>query len=66
MNLKKGELKVFYVGSDWAENNQEIDKAIEKALEPFGFKRWASGYGTQDNIRDLAFHRDQTVERADK
>ena len=48
------QLKVYY----WPENNQihqNIDDAIEKALEPFGFERWASGYNLEENCRDLSF-----------
>ena len=62
MNLKKGELKVFY---SMFNDSEDIDNAIEKALEPFGFHRWASGCETQTNVRDLAFERNQTVERAE-
>ena len=48
--MKKGELKVYYKG----ELNQELDKALEKTLKSFGYKRWASGMDAE-GIRDLAF-----------
>ena len=57
--LKKNNLKVFYdegvtiCGSI----NEELDKAIEKALKPFGYTRWASGTDMVSGVRDLAFER---------
>ena len=51
MELKTGELKVFYAGGI----NQGIDSAIEDALGLFGMKRWASGQDLVTGTRDLAF-----------
>ena len=53
MELKTGELKVFYAGGI----NQGIDSAIEDALGLFGMKRWASGQDLTTGVRDLAFQR---------
>jgi hypothetical protein len=46
------ELRVFYDSEDII---TELDKAIEKVLEPFGLRRWASGYDFVGRKRDLAF-----------
>ena len=51
--MKKNELKVYYTSPDGV--NEKLDKAIEKALAPFGFKMWASGMEIESMIRDLAF-----------
>ncbi len=51
-SIKKGELRVYY-GSD--DINTEMDRAIEKAIEPFGYQQWASGYELGTATRDLAF-----------
>lgn len=48
--MKKGELKIYYKG----ELNQDLDNALERVLESFGYKRWASGMNAE-GIRDLAF-----------
>ena len=48
--MKENELKVYYKGG----LNQKLDKALEEALEPFGYERWASGMDA-DDVRDLAF-----------
>ena len=48
----KKELKVYYE-SDGI--NSELDEAIEKTLQNFGYKRWASGFDLTKNVRDLAF-----------
>lgn len=52
MELKPDELKVFYGGG---KVNTELDEAIEKCLEKFGYYRWASGYDLNAEVRDLAF-----------
>lgn len=51
MELREGELKVFYAGGI----NSELDNAIEKAVKKFGYKLWAGGQETKSGIRDLAF-----------
>lgn len=33
----------------------ELDKAIEEALKPFGYERYASGADRTNGVRDLAF-----------
>ena len=55
MKLKNYELKVFY-NLD-GDVNQDLDRAIEKALKQFGFVRWASGIAIQTGIRDIAFEK---------
>jgi len=50
IKMKQNELKVYYGGG----LNQELDKALEKVLKPFGYEIWASGMDTE-GIRDLAF-----------
>ena len=52
MEKQKQQLKVYY---DSADINTELDRAIEKAIKPFGYKQWASGYNLIDHKRDLAF-----------
>ena len=47
------ELKVVYKKQDRIDEN--LDQKIERALEPLGFKRWASGYDLTTGERDLAF-----------
>ena len=47
------ELKVIYKKQDRIDEN--LDQKIERALEPLGFKRWASGYDLTTGERDLAF-----------
>lgn len=54
---KKQELKVFYDSKDI---NTKLDKAIEDAIKPFGYKWWASGYNLVDHKRDLAFDKEKT------
>lgn len=49
----KKKLKVYY-DSDF-EVNGELDKAIEKTVKEFGYKRWASGCDLTSGVRDLAF-----------
>ena len=41
MEKQKQQLKVYYDSEDI---NTELDRAIEKAIKPFGYKQWASGY----------------------
>lgn len=38
-----------------------LDIVIERALEPLGFRRWASGYDFTENKRDLAFEREEKL-----
>ena len=47
------ELKVIYKKRD--RTDEKLDKKIERALRPLGFKRWASGYDLTTGERDLAF-----------
>lgn len=53
---KKG-LKVFYDDRGKV-GNQFLDEAIEEALKPFGYHRWASGFNLIEKTRDLAFEAD--------
>ncbi len=53
MELKKGELRVFYDGRGSA----DFDLAIEKAIEPFGYTFQGSGLNFDDNMRELAFEK---------
>ena len=50
-------LKIEYDIPKQADTNTffEVDEALEKALKPFGYKRWASGFNLNTRIRDLAF-----------
>ena len=50
MELKDGELKVFYKG----DLDQSMDDALIKLLKLFGYRLWASGM-SRDWTRDLAF-----------
>lgn len=45
------DLKIVYTGG----LNVELDKAIEKCLEKFNLKRWASGMDLVTGERDMAF-----------
>ena len=56
-DLKKNHLKVYYKIPE--EVDTDLDEAIEKALEPFGFERWASGFQLVHKVRDLAFEREK-------
>lgn len=47
------ELRVYY--KDLQNINTALDKAIEKAVEPFGLKRWASGFDLKTGERNLVF-----------
>ena len=53
---KKRQLKVYYDSEDI---NTELDKAIEMAVKPFGYERWASGYSIPERKRDLAFDKEE-------
>ena len=50
-DLKPGELKIYY--DDLL--NTALDKALEKVLKGFGYRRWASGVDLTTGVRDLAF-----------
>lgn len=52
--MVKKELRVKYDGPI----DPMIDHAIEEAIAPFGFRRWASGVNMEDGKRDLAFDQD--------
>jgi len=49
-------LKIIYWPKDKAVH-KDIDDAIERALEPLGFERWASGYNLTEDCRDISFDR---------
>ncbi len=57
MELKKGELRVFYRG----EYDEELDNAIGDGLKPFGYEFYASGYNLEEprhaRVRELAFEK---------
>ena len=61
MRHGRQELKVYY---DGPEIDAELDEALEKALDPFGYERWASGYDLVNDKRDLAFDRPIGAKRA--
>lgn len=50
--MKKGDLKVFY-GAPVIQ--EELDEALEEALEGLGYTRYASGHDLTKGVRDLAF-----------
>lgn len=49
--MKDNQLTIYYKGK----LDPELDAAIEKLLEGWGYKRWASGYNLENGVRDLAF-----------
>lgn len=51
-----GELRVYYEALE-NESFGPIDEAIENALKPLGFVRWASGINLETRVRDIAFDR---------
>jgi len=51
VKTKNRNLRVYYDGKV----DEAVDKAIEEALAPLGFSRWASGYNVCEDKRDLAF-----------
>jgi hypothetical protein len=51
MELKDGELRIFYKG----DLDQPMDDALIKLLKLFGYRFWASGMSLRDWTRDLAF-----------
>ena len=57
MKLYNNHLKVYYKIPE--EVDTDLDEAIEKALEPFGFERWASGFTIFKKERDLSFKREK-------
>jgi len=53
----KLEVKYWPEGKE-TDIDEKIDNAIEDALEPLGFERWASGFVVEgERCRDLAFER---------
>lgn len=48
------EIKITYEALDWTDVRDDIEKAIEHALKPFGLKRGDSGMGMGQ--RDLFFN----------
>lgn len=52
---KKIALTVIYDGTV----DRKVDRAIEKALKPLGFRRWASGFNLLTKKRDLAFEEEE-------
>lgn len=55
MELGKDELRIHYHVEGGID--AEVDKAIEEALKPLGWHRWASGTDLRTWVRDLAFDR---------
>lgn len=57
--MPKQRLRVVYNGpEDRPQIDEELDKALEKALAHFGYERWASGCDMVPPFeRDLAFER---------
>lgn len=53
MRLYNNQLRIYYKIPE--EVDTDLDEAIEKALKPFGFERWASGFALVPKVRDLAF-----------
>jgi len=53
VELKKGELKVYYLVNGRIDS--KLDEAIEEVLKKFGYHRWASGSDFETKVRDLAF-----------
>ena len=51
--LRPNELRIYYNIADGI--NTDLDEAIEQALKPFGYYRWASGCDRTNGDRDLAF-----------
>lgn len=48
--------KIFYEADGI---NAKFDRKLEKLLREFGYTRWASGYDHTNNIRDLAFEKEE-------
>jgi len=51
MELKEGELKVYYQG----DLDPELDEALRKVLRPFGYKEWVSGYFFEGKVWDTEY-----------
>ena len=47
----------YWPGDRKRDVDEEIDKAVEDALKPLGFRRWAAGFAVEEGCRDLAFER---------
>ena len=54
MKLKSGELRVYYSG-DLIDTG--IEEAIEKVVESYGMKFWASGMDMETNVRDVCYEK---------
>jgi len=52
--IPKGDVKVIYRKG---EIDTKLDDVIRAALQPFGYKMWASGCDRTTGIRDLAFRK---------
>jgi len=55
MNLRKNELRVYYQTGTNVSVGFKLDRAIEKALAKFGYRRWDSGVEPQTGVRNLSF-----------
>ena len=55
IKMKQDDLKIYYKDEEGI--NVKLDLALEKVLNEFGYKRWASGIGI-DGIRDIAFDKE--------
>jgi len=54
------EIKIYYNGG----LNTRFDNAIEKVLNMFGYRRWASGMEFGSGVRDLCFEKKQEDKHA--
>ena len=55
MQLKPGQLKVFYKMLVDEPINPDFERDIEKVLKKHGYESWASGFCLVDGVRDIAF-----------
>lgn len=46
-------MSVFYHRTEGI--NTDLDEAIEQAVKPYGYERYASGIDVTNGVRDLAF-----------
>lgn len=55
MKLRENELKIFYQG----EFNEKLQEVFMSVLKTFGYRQWASGTNTTENVRDLAYKKEE-------
>jgi len=56
MELKKGELRVFFNAKNMRSKKREIiESRIERLLKRLGYNQWASGMDMVSRTRELAF-----------